>query len=526
MYKVLIVDDERLIRITLKNMLDWKALDCEVIATVKDGEEALRVFDELHPEIVITDLKMPGMDGIELIKKIKERNKNTQVIALSNYSDFEYVRDAMKAGAFDYLLKVTLEKSELQRIIEQVKESCVESSKNDHDEYEAAINKLRECIVLIKNKHMVKEEKLQEILSLPMFDKYSQGFQMGYFRVDNINYLYQTKVKDHEGLHHNLKDLIKESIPIMMGYHLIFISNHSGIIMFESKEKLRVLNICHSIIRNIAQYLDIHMSISLSDIIPSTDNFYEQFKLLLKAHARRFYLGEGSLIQVEENDNFNELDMNKVDFHLQILDAMQMKNFTKVYSILEDIMYFMQEKEISPQSVKEYFMFIFHNIEGNVMAKGLRHAFPFDSITAQIPLCETSDKLEEIVKGSFQTIETWLQDSSSQLYRKEILDAIEYIESNIHRKLTLKMIADHLHMNESTLSRMFKSETGVNVNYYVNERKMKKAMELLSNQDSMIKDVALAVGIEDQLYFNKVFKKYYNISPSEFKKQIHPNITE
>lgn len=88
------------------------------------------------------------------------------------------------------------------------------------------------------------------------------------------------------------------------------------------------------------------------------------------------------------------------------------------------------------------------------------------------------------------------------------------------------MIADHLHMNESTLSRMFKSETGVNVNYYVNERKMKKAMELLSNQDSMIKDVALAVGIEDQLYFNKVFKKYYNISPSEFKKQIHPNITE
>ncbi len=133
MYKVLIVDDERLIRITLKNMLDWKALDCEVIATVKDGEEALRVFDGLHPEIVITDLKMPGMDGIELIKKIKERNKNTQVIALSNYSDFEYVRDAMKAGAFDYLLKVTLEKSELQRIIEQVKESCVESSKNDHD---------------------------------------------------------------------------------------------------------------------------------------------------------------------------------------------------------------------------------------------------------------------------------------------------------------------------------------------------------------------------------------------------------
>ena len=526
MYKVLIVDDERLIRITLKNMLDWKALDCEVIATVKDGEEALRVFDELHPEIVITDLKMPGMDGIELIKKIKERNKNTQIIALSNYSDFEFVRDAMKAGAFDYLLKVTLEKSELQNIIEQVKESCVESSRNEHNEYEIAINKLRECIVLMENEHMFQKEKLEEVLSLSVFEQCSKGFQMAYFRVDNINYLYQTKIKDHEGLHQNLKDLIKESIPIMMRYHLIFTSNHSGIIMFESKEKLRVLNICHSIIRNITQYLAIQISISLSDIIPSLDNFYEQFNLLLKTHARCFYLGEESLIQVEEHGDFNELDMNEVDFHLQILNAMQIKDFTKVYSIIENIMSFMQENEILPQSVKEYFMFIFHNIEGNEMAKGLRHAFPFDSVTAQIPMCETSAKLKEIVKGSFQIIENWMKDSSSQLYRKEILDAIEYIETNIHRKLSLKMIADYLHMNESTLSRMFKNETGVNVNYYINERKMKKAMELLSRQDSMIKDVALAVGIEDQLYFNKVFKKYYNISPSEFKKQIHPNTAE
>ena len=65
MYKVLIADDERLIRITLKNMIDWQALHCEVIATVKDGKEAYRIFQEVHPEIVITDLKMPEMDGIE-----------------------------------------------------------------------------------------------------------------------------------------------------------------------------------------------------------------------------------------------------------------------------------------------------------------------------------------------------------------------------------------------------------------------------------------------------------------------------
>ena len=172
MYKVLIADDERLIRITLKNMIDWKALDCEVIATAKDGEEAFHIFTDMQPEIVITDLKMPGMDGIDLISKIKEVNKNTQVIALSNYSDFEYVRDAMKAGAFDYLLKVTLEKKELERIITQVKESCVESSLNDHVEYESALKELQQCLILTKNEHILSRKEFQETLSQPVFEPY------------------------------------------------------------------------------------------------------------------------------------------------------------------------------------------------------------------------------------------------------------------------------------------------------------------------------------------------------------------
>lgn len=111
MYRVMIVDDEQLIRITLKNMMDWQALDCAILALAKDGEEAWQIYQEAHPEIVITDLKMPKMDGIELIQRIKKDNPNTQIIALSNHSDFELVKEAMKAGAYDYLLKVTDRKS-------------------------------------------------------------------------------------------------------------------------------------------------------------------------------------------------------------------------------------------------------------------------------------------------------------------------------------------------------------------------------------------------------------------------------
>ena len=95
-----------------------------------------------------------------------------------------------------------------------------------------------------------------------------------------------------------------------------------------------------------------------------------------------------------------------------------------------------------------------------------------------------------------------MKDQSNRRYRRKILEVMEYIDANLNRKLTLKEIADSIGMNESSLSRLFKNETGVNLNYYINEKKMKKAMELLRGESSMIKDVAAAVGMDDQLYFN------------------------
>lgn len=519
MYKVLIVDDERLIRITLKNMLNWRALDCEVIAVAKDGEEALSIYKDIQPEIVITDLKMPGMDGIELITKIKMINKNTQVIALSNYSDFEFVRDAMKAGAFDYLLKVTLEPKDLENIIMQVKECCVESSVSYHEENESAMKELQQCLVLKKNDHEVKPEAFEKVLALPLFEAYRNCYQMAYFRIDNINHLYEGKIKDHEQLQHHVQDLMRESIPLSMPYIPVFISNHSGIILFQSSEKLRVLNICNSMIRNITQYMDIHMSITLSDVVLSLQAFYQTFDQLLKAHEVRFYEGEGSLIQSEKQQVFYTLNMNDINFHLEILAAVSQHNYDHALQQFYKAMDYMVENYIKPDLVLEYFIFIFNNIEGNEIARGTRNAITFDKIATRIRMCETMDRLKRVLEDSFVVIKEWLKDSTTVKYRKEIVDIMQFVNDHLDTKLTLKIIADEFGLNESSLSRTFKNETGSNLMYYINEQKMKWALELLRNDDLMIKDVAIAVGIEDQLYFNKVFKKYYNISPSEFKKK-------
>lgn len=519
MYKVLIADDERLIRITLKNMIDWSALNCEVIATCKDGKEAYRIYEEVHPEIIITDLKMPEMDGIELIKKIRQEDNNCQIVVLSNYSDFELVRDAMKAGAFDYVLKITLEKEELTKVIKQAKENCEETSSTQTLGTKAGLKELQQCLILSKNEHIFDHHEYERALSLPIFKDYESYYQLAYFRVDNIHVVYDGKYYDHDHLRKNLNDFIRESISMYLQYQIVFISNHSGVLLIHSAEKIRVMSICHSIIRNIEQYMNIKISITLSDVQHSMDGFDEVYRKLIQAHEQRFYRGEGVLIQSEEPNVFCSLDMNNVNFHKDFLEMAAKKNFNEVEDIIVKMLSYMSNHYIFPHQVIDYVIFIIHQLEGKEIEQGTRQNLPFDVITTRIRMCETIDKLEEVLHDGFLKIEAWKKDTNNGRYRKEITDVMEFVDKNYSQKLNLKMLAETLDMSESTLSRLFKNETGINLNYYINEKRMQKAKELLQSSELKIKDVASAVGMDDQLYFNKVFKKYFDMTPSDYRKQ-------
>ena len=226
------------------------------------------------------------------------------------------------------------------------------------------------------------------------------------------------------------------------------------------------------------------------------------------------------MIHSEEGDLFHSLQMNDLQYHVELLEAVQKKNFHQANELIDKTLLYMRENHIVPRQVLEYTIFIIDNLEGKEIEKGARQNMPFGAITANIRKCETLDKLSEVLKEGFVKIEEWMKDSSSSKYRREITEVMDFVEKNYHQKLNLKMLAETLDMNESTLSRLFKSETGINLNYYINEKRMKKAKELLQEPAYKIKDVANAVGMEDQLYFNKVFKKYYHVSPSDYRKKV------
>ena len=127
MLKVLIVDDEPIVRHGIVQALEWKAMGCVVVGEASNGEEGLEFYSRYQPDIIIADIRMPRMDGIEMLRELRSRNAKTNVILLSAYSDFEYVRSALKLGAVDYLLK-PFDLEELEKTISQIRQKELEQT--------------------------------------------------------------------------------------------------------------------------------------------------------------------------------------------------------------------------------------------------------------------------------------------------------------------------------------------------------------------------------------------------------------
>ncbi|MEG0238199.1 MAG: response regulator [Clostridium sp.] len=520
MYKVLIVDDEKLVRIAMRNIVNWDSLGCEIIGCAKDGCEALGLLEKSEVDIVITDLKMPHVDGIELIQEVKKRNINCETLVLSNHGDYELVRRAMKEGAFDYLLKVTIEKEDIESIISQIKKKI--ESKETSKTYEKIDddNNFKNALLsMIRGDEL--DFELKKSINSEKYSIFNEGYKIVYFKVDNIERVYKDKIKEHEKLRENIKHIIEENIFKDVDYKILFVRNHSGIIIFKNDININYIDMVNKITKNIKQYLNITISSSISDKYEGIDSIYGCFRKTFDLFQWRFYLGEGSVIDCAIMPKFKNIDYSNIPCAMEIVKCVKERVFDKNNILVDKIIAFIIKEEGEPKRSKEIFKFIFANIEGNELQNGFKNVEKFENIRKNIDGSKDVLMLKKYLNEEFSSIQEWINDASNRTYRKEIEDIISFVDKNIERKITLNMLSKKVNMNESYLSRIFKNETGKNITYFINERKMSKALELLSNKSIMIKEASLMVGIDDQFYFNKLFKKFYGINPSEFKKKCY-----
>lgn len=508
--KVLIVDDEFLVRLGLKTTINWPQYGYNIVGEASNGLEALKLFDRLKPDVLMTDIKMPDMDGLELISEIKKKGKEIQIIIISNYRDFDYARQAIKFGVSQYLIKSEISQKSLLDTLSTL----------------SFVNKPQPLAELDGGQK-------EYIRSQVYNDVARSGLTSGAFAVPPEGlfpepaYVVLICSCDSSQLAANTANILSNMLSSLIDLHFHnafsyvtqmqnkIISTVVAPVSFAKTDiKELLLNQSRMLARNIKQYSNVDLNIGLS--LPG--NFLRFPEMFVEAETAKqdcFFISDTvsmyrgrtdasfdmrQKINIETIREFVDkgdaagLDQYIADIFTQLRKAKNFKYFKNCYI---DFLAF--AKSIYKRTGGE---------KDSAFAKN----FDYESLNR----ISSISIAEKYVHNLYSQILNLLQNKSCG-YSYFIKVCLSFIESHYSSSITLTDAAKAVNISSSYLSLVFKQETGINFSDYLMRFRIGKAKELLKTTNLRIYEIAEKVGFSSPYYFSKVFKDVTKLTCKEYK---------
>lgn len=501
MYKVMLVDDEKLITEGLKNLIDWEKLNLEVVATANNGEEALRKLKEEKAQIVITDINMPVMTGLDLIKEVKGKDNKTNFIILSGYDEFSYAKKAIEYGVDSYILK-PIDEEELEKTLIKLL-ARIEKSKKEKKDVLYKNTKLLQFI----NGKINKEEilKIEDELNIPLRGKS--------YTVSSII----LNKKNEDGKYINIDEIIEEysgkNYELLHKFDGQTILINSWDLNVKNEEVLKYFNF---IKEKLIKKIEGDVFIAVGDVTKDIDLLKNSLNSSNK--LKKYILTEGTNICLTSEDVTNIKDY-KTNFSKEIerlnkiiieKDGSGAKMFLE--GLIDDIA--LTPKNIYDLSIRVVMLIDKISDEFKVDKKYVK-----DSLSSNIvEICSesTRDSIKAFLASEIEELISVMY-STTKRYSPVVSQIVSNIEERYSEELSLKILAYQYNINSSYLGRIFTKEVGMSFSDYLNKVKNTKAKELILETNMKINDIAKAIGYTDTSYFYRKFKKYYGICPSTLR---------
>jgi two-component system, response regulator YesN len=509
MLKVVIVDDEQLIRISIRKRIGWERLGLSVVGEADNGQAALSLLEEVKPDIVLVDIRMPVMNGLELIKEVRDRGvEDIQFIILSGYNDFQYMREAIKLGVCDYIQK-PIDENELENtlalIIKRLETEHLNVERLQSIKHQAEAELASVQLVWLNQLVMGQQQRVRLIsFEHPDFCLvllYITGFAKD-MNEEQINSQLHKKIKQVKGcssLYFFRNESCSSELRLLI----------NGIYIDKQDLKDCILS-CAIEFKDRDIHLDAAISRVFNDISKTAD-IYEvaYYSLAGKIFSNtRPYISMDNLMKREEKQHSNMMHST-----IRCLsDKLQKKDVEAAKVILLQII----NKIIRPLQSIELLQKLLFELEA-LLHKEMpdNDEYSLCKINRRTYLLEFNS-IEALYRDLFQYMGMCLcMDDFDKA--DTIRKAMSYINKNFHKDLTLIEIAFYCHMNPSYLSQLFKHKTGTTISRYIENVRIAKSKELLGILELPVVDVALRVGYNDANYFSKVFKKNTGVSPTQYQ---------
>lgn len=504
MYRILVADDESVIREGIKCLFDYESLGFTVCGEAADGPQALERILQLQPDVVLMDIRMPGMTGLEVADHARRQGFAGHIVIISSFTDFRYAQEAIRYGVQSYLTK-PIDDDELESILRQIKsdldKKAEDSSASRHYRQKAHYSIIREILqgtADLQHPSLADLHLNADRYQVVICEKYAENSP------------------DYEA---QLESLLKFPNRDNGAYdHITFHSNEVYLLKGSSviqtfRERLG------------RKFATGSLFVTLGSAVSSLEEVPRSYQDASRLKERRFFCSES--LHVLDCDTLSDVQAGPPiicsalakQYADLLLNRIQSFNHNSMVQLMDEIQQKLCESSDTIESIKMFLVSIYIQVKNHMLHLYPNDMAPFDSSSNLIGGIEKSVYLSQIVvliQDRFDAIISALGTSNRDTVLDEIL---HYIHHNYASNITLEDISQLFGYNRSYLGKIFSKKMGQNFNSYIDQVRIERSKELLLSDDAKVYSIAARVGYKNVDYFHIKFKKYVGISPAEYRKR-------
>ncbi|CUU46672.1 response regulator transcription factor [Clostridium beijerinckii] len=541
MYKVMIVDDEIPAREILLCIINWEDTDFRIVYSASNGKEALDKYTDIKPDLIITDIQMPIIDGLDLIEEVQKINKSQKFLILSCYEDFTYAQRAMKMGVTDYLIKDLITPNDLYGILAKTKTDLdnITIKKSEIKKEHKLLNFLKENKDIALRKLIfndISQDDCYNLIENLNLNLNGKLFVLFLIQIDNF-FKY---IEDENFYTKTLNEIIKNVSETMEELNIgeCFYSENGEftaiVRLSPTISEADIINECYYLAQEIRKRISLMHNISLTISVSST--FKNPFKIkkyfdeAFKLSKMKVFLGNDTIILNNTFIKNLDLDTDTLSKRINAINiAIEQNDIENLKSELTHL----YDKDIRGFMQFNYLNYINSSLLDLVVRTCNRYSIAYEDIfsTSYLPIeiLSTKETVEEM-SGWFIEIFTKIininfNNSFKNKYSKKVADSIDYINKNLfNQSLSLTDIAENINVHKVYLCRIFKEETGENVTQYILKARIEKSKEIILSTNYKLYEISDKLGFNSPQQFSILFKKVTGITPNQFRDSYFKNL--
>lgn len=536
--KMIVAEDEKSFRDGLLSLVDWKMYDIEITGVADNGKQALELIQRDCPDILLTDIRMPYLNGLEVIQQAKAAGYKFHFILLTGYNEFEYAREAIKLGVSDYLLKPCTPQ-DITRVIVDVKQKIEEAADYD-DPMRAEMNRTWN-----RNIHLLKNQILTQWILQPRMPLENRAivmrevdmtlrpepFELGLIRMDlDDNQQPYSSKRDLEIIRYAIQNIAAETLGALYegnievfrhGEDLLWIGNRLEPKAASSGDGASAYQLLKE---NIESHLRISVSISVSSVHASVNEAHVAYQETLQAMEQRFYQGHGSInlhaeiTRMQASPSSILEDSYLLQWEKELLAHLQNEQYGEAVDGIEAGMRYLREhaRYSRAEIIVRGTSLI---LEMQKVAKERAGTIEWqDSVVNWIERMPEMETLDECASILHKLVQSFAEAARSRrTLHRTVQAALELIQSKYSTNLTLDFVAKETYVSNTYLSSLFKQEMGVGFLDYLHQYRVERAKEQL-REGYKVYAVAKLVGYQEERHFSATFKKWTGLTPRQYQK--------